>query len=98
MTIKEAIEKRIRWLRLPEWAAGTYIELPPMEGKSYDYDSWVIIADMFSGITRIRLYAVLEDPTDRWEKVTKSEISEFREKAGEYGIFLLSCYFKEEAT
>lgn len=58
MTVKEAIDEKIKKIRLPEWAEGIYAELP------MNNSIWVKIHDPFAGDCEI---PVFELKTDEWE-------------------------------
>lgn len=50
MTIREAIENRVRFIRLPHWNQGARLELPLLEGGGCG--PWATLRD-YSGETQI---------------------------------------------
>ena len=65
MTFRQALDQRIRFVRLPEWEPSAHLELPlvPLDKCG----PWVICRDV-SRTTPIFIFDLLNDPTDRFEE------------------------------
>jgi len=71
MTIKEALAKGIKKVRLPQWDNGAYLELPILEGGKYG--PWAKLYDqsVSFGITKpmsIFILHLTKDEATDWEE------------------------------
>lgn len=69
MTIKEALANKIPCVRLPQWNARAYLELPILEGG---YGPWATLHDPMvtprtARVMAVSMFSLLDDPDDRYE-------------------------------
>lgn len=64
MTAKEALDARIRFIRLPHWEPSAHIELPLLPAGQYG--PWATVRDV-SGETSLFMLTLLEDDDSRYE-------------------------------
>lgn len=63
MTIQEAVDRRVRFVRLPPWCVGAHIELPLLDDG---YGPWAIVREP-SGEEKLFMGMLLTDRDDRYE-------------------------------